>query len=210
MQSHANIRHFCRPNCWRCVNALNGPVTEAIFNVNATQEQFDQPEIYCGEDLKEKHMQVSEVFTGDNEWIVCYGRLHEVHVVTAGQKIYTQGYECHKLNTAKTAQPRPLLEAIVLYHNNVKAYRDDGCVVYVVVKGVNHINSVGKLRSKQTLQATSNTGESDQFSHPAFSGKKVTYEQESREAAHVEEQRTAPTEFATRNRKTRHREVSAH
>jgi hypothetical protein len=41
---------------------------------------------------------------------------------------------------------------------------------------------VGKLRSKQTLQATSNTGESDQFSHPAFSGKKVTYEQESRES----------------------------
>ena len=210
MQSHANIRQFCRLKCWRCVNALNGPVTEAIFNVNATQEQFDQPEIYCGEDLKEKHMQVSEVFTGDNEWVVCYGRLHEVHVVTAGQKIYTQGYECHKLNSAKTAQPRPLLEAIVLYHNNVKAYRDDGCVVYVVVKGVNHINSVGKLRSKQTLQATSNTGESDQFSHPAFSGKKVTYEQESREAAHVKEQGTAPTEFATRNRKTRHREVSAH
>ena len=210
MQSHANIRHFCRLKCWRCVNALNGPVTEAIFNVNATQEQFDQPEIYCGEDLKEKHMQVSEVFTGDNEWIICYGRLHEVHVVTAGQKIYTQGYECHKLNSAKTAQPRPLLEAIVLYHNNVKAYRDDGCVVYVVVKGVNHINSVGKFWSKQALQTTCNAGEGDQFSHPAFTGKKVTDEQESREAAHVKEQGTAPAEFASRNGKSRHRKERNH
>ena len=210
MQSHANIRHFCRLKCWRCVNALNGPVTEAVFNVNATQEDLDQPKIQGSEDLEEYHMKVGKAFARNDQWVICDWGFHEVHVVTAGQKIYTQGYECHKLNSAKTAQPRPLLEAIVLYHNNVKAHRDDGCVVYVVVKGVNHINSVGKLRSKQTLQATSNTGESDQFSHPAFSGKKVTYEQESREAAHVKEQGTAPTEFATRNRKTRHREVCAH
>ena len=67
MQSHANIRHFCRPNCWRCVNALNGPVTEAIFNVNAAQEQFDQPEIYCGEDLKEKHEKETKTLKADNE-----------------------------------------------------------------------------------------------------------------------------------------------
>lgn len=62
MQSHANIRHFCRPNCWRCVNALNGPVTEAIFNVNAAQEQLDQPKIQGSEDLEEYHMEVGKAF----------------------------------------------------------------------------------------------------------------------------------------------------
>ena len=65
----------------------NELVTERSFYFQPRKNYLQQEEVYCREYLEKYHMHVRERFALNDQWIIDYWRLHQIHVVPTSNEV---------------------------------------------------------------------------------------------------------------------------